>query len=183
MTKRPVIRQEVPQPSDASYRIIPLTKQQFALVDTEDYERLNAFNWHALWNRHTRSFYACRDDWSSGKRRYVYMHREIMDAQEASQIDHRSRATLDNRKENLRKCTQTLNNANQRRRRNNTSGFRGVCWQKDIGRWRAEIHFNGRKISLGCFGDAESAARAYNVAAKRYFGEFATLNLLPESDS
>ena len=66
--------------------------------------------------------------------------------------------------------------ANRRSQKNNKSGFRGVSWDKVQCRWVAQIKVNKRHIHLDRFDDEIKAARAYNEAAKTYFGEFASLN-------
>jgi hypothetical protein len=100
-----------------------------------------------------------------------------MHAPDDLEVDHRRvDDTLDNRKSNLRLATHRQNMCNKKKLRTNTSGYIGVTWQKDIQRFRARIQVYGRSISLGCFADAEGAARAYDQAALTYHGEFSRLN-------
>lgn len=61
-------------------------------------------------------------------------------------------------------------------RKNNTSGFKGVIFKKKINKWKAQITFQGKYKSLGCFFCIVKAARAYDKAAIELFGEFARLN-------
>jgi hypothetical protein len=89
--------------------------------------------------------------------------------------DHENRNGLDCRRENLRAATYSQNNANRRFSIKNTSGYRGVRKTKE-GKWRAEIKVDGKKISLGCYWDIIEAAKAYDTASSKYFGEFANLN-------
>jgi len=91
-------------------------------------------------------------------------------------IDHRNLKKLDNRKNNLRLCTYSQNFMNAPIRKSNTSGFKGVGWRKEMKKWRAYIGINKRFIHLGYFTDILAAARAYNEASIKYFGEFARLN-------
>jgi hypothetical protein len=165
-------RHAVVQPLDQSYKIIPLTKGQNALVDAEDFERLSAFNWSAHWNPHTKSYYAM----SARKCKSIYMHREILGCNARENGDHFSHDTLDNRKQNLRKCNDQQNNFNHRKRKDNTSGFKGVHLRD--GKWRSRIFVNGQWRCLGYFHSKEAAAHAYNEAALRMHGEFAHLNAL-----
>jgi hypothetical protein len=88
-------------------------------------------------------------------------------------IDHKNRNSLDDRIENLRPATQSQNLANGSFRRNNTSGYKGVFWHKDVRKWAAGIKVNYRFIHLGLFDDPAVAHAAYCEAAKHYFGEFA----------
>jgi len=85
------------------------------------------------------------------------------------QIDHRDMVKTNNAFKNLREADNTQTNGNRRRQRNNTSGYRGVSWWKIGRRWRAAI---GKQF-IGYFDTRQEAARAYAVAAQRYFGEFA----------
>jgi hypothetical protein len=62
--------------------------------------------------------------------------------------------------------------------RTNTSGYRGVYFNKRTQTWRAAISANGAGISLGYYERAEAAARAYNAAAQEHFGERAHLNIV-----
>lgn len=169
-------RHPVTQPSDQSYRLIALTQGQHAMVDTADYDCLNRWNWLAQWNNSTHSFYARR--YQSGK--YVWMHRVILDCPSHKQCDHANGNTLDNRRANLREATHNQNVRHARRRRDNTTGFKGVMWNEDTHKWKAVIVVDGAKKYLGLFTSKEQAARIYDEAAKLWHGKFAHLNF-PES--
>ncbi len=106
----------------------------------------------------------------------LLMHRVIMDALSSEQIDHRKtgfKARSDNRKQNLRKCTNSQNQCNIGLKKNNTSGFKGVSRKRD--KWRAEICIKGIKINLGTFTQPEEAYKAYTKASKLYHGEFSNV--------
>lgn len=103
----------------------------------------------------------------------TFLHRIIMRATKDIEVDHRSTCTFDNRRSNLRLCTHAQNSQNTPLRRNNTSGFKGVSWNKKGGLFEAYISVSGRRISLGRFPTAEQAAEAYAAAAEKHFGEFA----------
>jgi len=173
MPKRRVRRHEVVQPLDQSYRLIPLTRGQTAIVDSKDFEWLSQWNWRADWNKYTKSFYASQSCTENGHSR---MHRLIMDALPTEEIDHRNRNTLDNRRDNLRKCSHPQNGSNRPKERSNASGFKGVWWHKIGKKWCAELRVDNTKIYLGLFNTAEEAAHAYDEAAKLHHGEFAYLN-------
>jgi hypothetical protein len=91
-------------------------------------------------------------------------------------VDHINRDKLDDRWCNLRLATRSQNSANVALRPNSTSGFIGVTFDKARDKWRAQIRIAGRKVNLGRFASAEEAARAYDAAALKEFGEFAELN-------
>lgn len=161
---------------EQSYRIIPLTKGQVAIVDLSDFDWLNQWKWCAQWDRKTRCFYALRKSEVIGGRRYaITMHRQILGLEfgDKRQGDHiKTGHTLDNRRLNLRVSTQAQNKCNSRRYRNNTSGFKGVIRQK--ARWQARIRVNGTYIHLGCRDTPEAAHRELYVPASiKYHGEFA----------
>lgn len=90
-----------------------------------------------------------------------------------SEIDHRDGDEGNNRWLNLRASTRSQNGANTRRRSDNTSGFKGVTYDKSRKKWQSKIRVNGRDFFLGRFDDPELAHAAYVVAAEKHFGEFA----------
>jgi hypothetical protein len=91
-------------------------------------------------------------------------------------IDHINGNGLDNRRANLRPCDDSLNLANSRMSKTNTSGFKGVSWNKQAKRWMAYIRWDYRRIHLGYFDTPEDAARAYDAAAIAAWGEYARPN-------
>lgn len=149
---------------------IPLTKGFVALVDDDDYEELARHKWCV--GSEPRAIKAMR---RKGKER-VYMHREIMAPRPEMQIDHINHNTLDNRRANLRICTQTQNQGNRRKQSGCSSQFKGVYWDKNARKWRAQIGGHRQHKYLGLFKDEIEAARAYNKEAFARFREFALLN-------
>ncbi|PWC54682.1 hypothetical protein TSA6c_00105 [Azospirillum sp. TSA6c] len=89
------------------------------------------------------------------------------------QVDHINRDRVDNRWGNLRLANSSQNLANRPLNRNNTSGVKGVCWDRRDEKWSARIRANGKRRFLGCFSDINDAAAAYDAAAKQHFGDFA----------
>jgi hypothetical protein len=104
------------------------------------------------------------------------MHALIVGCTGEEIADHWNHDTLDNRRNNLRKCTHSQNQWNQKRSKRNTSGFKGVTWEKRRGKWHAQIRVNGKQKYLGEFLSIEDAARAYDRAAEMYHGEFGVKN-------
>ena len=151
-------------------KIIPLSKGKRAIVDDADFERLAAFKWFY----HSRG-YAVRNLYSPNKG-VMLMHRQILCGPASMDTDHINGDKLDNRRCNLRIATRADNIHNVGRRSSNTSGFKGVDWQKKCSKWRARVFVNGRERHVGYFDSPEDAAVAYNSAASEHYGEFARLN-------
>ena len=149
---------------------IPLTQGQFALVDDDDYDELSAFKWCAIKMR-GGAYYAAR---SVIPKRLVLMHRQILGLTDPKiQGDHRNHDTLDNRRENIRAATHSQNQQNRPGLdSHNTSGFRGVSWNKKRKKWVANIGVGGKYKYLGLFTDINKAAAVYSAANRKYFGEF-----------
>lgn len=106
----------------------------------------------------------------------VLMHRVIDRTQRGVLVDHANGNPLDNRRQNLRRCTRSQNAMN-RRRVNTVSGFKGVVpYRGRTDRWVAQIFVNGTPIYLGVHGCRIAAAEAYDRAATEHFGEFAATN-------
>jgi AP2 domain-containing protein len=178
MPKRRMPRHSVTQPLDKSYRLIPLTQGQNAIVDANDFEWLSQWNWYAVWCEHSRSFYATRNE-EGRTGNAIFMHKAILSCERREQGDHKNHDTLDNRKGNLRKATNTENNFNKGPQSNNKSGYKGVSWDKEKEKWLAQIVHQGTHVFIGRFSSVKEAAHAYDTAAKKYHGEFAVLNLHP----
>jgi hypothetical protein len=158
-------------------REIQLTQGKVALVDDEDYADLSQFKWYA--RRDENRFYAVRNKnyGRDGKRIPEQMHRRILNAQLGEKVDHENHNGLDNRRENIRVCTQSQNMWNRLKQvRKTSSKFKGVCWREDITAWKVSITINRKQMHLGYFQDEDQAACAYDAAARKYFGEFALVN-------
>jgi hypothetical protein len=159
-------------------KTIPLTQGKEALVDDCDYEYLMRWKWHFL--RRGGTGYAKRNRTSGCDQKL--MHRLIagrcgLDV-DGGDVDHIDGDGLNNQRSNLRAASRSQNNVNSKRPKNNTSGFKGVYPRSWDGKPVAQIGVDGRRVYLGTFDDPRDAARAYNDAALKYFGEFACLNPL-----
>lgn len=145
---------------------IPLSKGLIALVDDDDFEWLSKFKWHALGGR-----YAANRKGHKGT--YRYMHKMITNFKMTDHIDGNG---FNNQKTNLRFATPSQNMCNRGLQKNSTSGFKGVSFNRNIGKYRAYIKINGHQKHIGYFSDIEKAAAAYNKKALELHGEFARLN-------
>lgn len=155
---------------------IKLTKGQNAIVDDVDFEWLNQWKWYA--NKGCNTFYAQRKLRINKKCITVIMHREILGLKygDGKCVDHIDGNGLYNKRSNLRICTNSQNQHNQKVRISGTSQFKGVTWNKGSRKWQSLIRYNGKKIHLGLFSNEIEAAKAYNKKALELFGEFALLN-------
>lgn len=156
--------------SDYMTKMIPLTRGYEAIVDDEDYDSLVTYKWYCA--SYKRGNYAIT--WADGQ--HILMHRMITRAPRGLVVDHINSNGLDNRKSNLRICTNAQNIQHSKKQSNNSSGYRGVYWYKKYGKWRARIGVNGKRIGIGYYDNKNEAALAYNEAAKKYHGEFAVTN-------
>lgn len=168
-----VRRHSITQPQDESYRLIPLTRGQNAIVDAADFEWLNQWNWYASRFTGNYGFYPRRrlNDGTN-----ILMHRLLLGLKDGEEGDHINRNPLDNRRCNLRKATPSENTMNRRTFKNNRCGVRGVAKRGD--KYCARIHARGQSIWLGLFDNIEAAAAAYGAAAKKFHGEFANSTML-----
>jgi hypothetical protein len=161
-------------------RMLTLTNsQQTALVDDKDYEKAALWsNWHLTKQGYVRS--------NKGSprlgQRQMFLHELILGAcPENTECDHENLNRLDYRRTNLRYISRGGNQQHKRlQQRNNTSGFRGVIWFSPTKKWRAQLKVNGRMHYFGYFESKIDAAVARDAAARKFHGEFATLNF-PEA--
>ena len=156
---------------------IPLTQNKFTLIDSEEYEKVSQYKWYL-----NSTGYAVRNEYTKvngkWKLKIILMHRVLLSAPKGKVVDHINNDSLDNRKNNLQICSQLENLRKKRMQKNNTSGYRGVSWYKNLQKWSAEIWVDRKRINLGYFKDGNEAAKAYNQAAIKYFGKFAQINIL-----
>lgn len=156
---------------------IPLTRGKFALVDSDDYEKVTQYTWRC-------TVYGYAVAYMGGGRKapkYQPMHRFLLDAPRGVQVDHINGNPLDNRRSNIRLCTAAQNSQNTRKRKGTSSRFKGVYWHKAASKWMAYINVGGRRIYLGLYLSETAAALAYDEAAKKHFKSFAKLNFPQEA--
>lgn len=152
---------------------IPLTKGKFALVDNHWFDYLNQWKWCI-----NCQGYAVRNESINGKKtgRMIRMHRVIANTPEDKFTDHINGNKIDNRSRNLRVCDKSQNSQNRKPASNNTSGYRGISWNKRYLKWETYIEIYDKRIRLGLFRNLKDAILTRNRAAMKYFGEFAILN-------
>lgn len=154
---------------------IPLSRGLVALVDVEDYARLMNYTWHAIMRDERPGWvYAASSARVGGVIKRFYMHQLVANAWPGEVVDHVNRNSLDNRRANLRICKYWQNTVNSRAKIGR-SGFRGVSAHPS-GTWHVALRHDGKRVNVGTFRDAEEAARAYDEAALKYHGAFASLN-------
>jgi hypothetical protein len=148
-----------------------LSKDRFAIIDPEDFQKLARYDWYL--NQRKGMCYAVTIN--SGI--ILNMHRVVTNTPKGKIVDHRNHDGLDNRKANLRIAEYWQNCCNKRiNRKDKTSKYKGVGFNKRLKRWQANIHYKRNRIYLGLFENEVDAAMAYDTAAKIYHGEFAVLN-------
>lgn len=154
---------------------IKLTRGQSVMVDDEDYNRMNKWEWFAE-KQHDR-YYASRVFLIGGLRIKVKMANLIMDVPKGKICNYIDTNRLNLQKSNLRVCTQAQNLQNQQvQHKCKSSIFKGVSYLKGRNRWQAYIKVNGKDVHLGTFKIEMNAALAYDDASRKYYGEFARPN-------
>ncbi len=156
-------------------KTIPLTQGRFAIVDDDVYEWASKHKWFT--QRSGRRFYACRRVGKQNAQTQLFLHREILNAPKGIMVDHINGDGLDCTRGNMRLASNAENQHNTPKRVNNTSGYKGVSFHRPNGKWRASLQLHGKQIHVGYFSAIEDAVIAYDQAALRYHGEFATTNL------
>ena len=149
--------------------MINLTQNKKTIVDMDIYHKLSKFKWYAV--KKSKTYYAYAHP--NNNEDPIAMHRLILGVPKGKIVDHRDHNGLNNQISNLRICSHSENKANTKNYINNTSGYKGVIWDKDRNKWAARIKFMGKLINLGRFELKENAIMEYRKKAKELFGNFA----------
>lgn len=151
-------------------------KEGFAIVGDSDFKRISKSKWHIRKRNHTS--YVVRRQIVKGKKKTIYLHREILKLpNDYKIIDHIDGNGLNNQRRNLRVCTQSQNSMNRSLLSRNRSGNKGVGWYSRYNKWRARIVVLGKEKTLGFFKSKKEAIEAYRKASIKYHGRFANLKI------
>jgi hypothetical protein len=137
-----------------------------SIIDTEHINAISKYKWCAGGNGYIIS----RPDY---KAKALILHRVLTNAPDGMVVDHINHNRMDNRLSNLRVCTEQQNMCNQRLRVDNTSGYKGVYWDKTVGKWHAQISVNNVIINLGYSVSLQECVRIRASAETKYQGEYA----------
>jgi hypothetical protein len=162
-------------------KLLPLTKGYHAMVDDDDYYWVSQFNWQAI--ELNGAIYARRNKkkgiLKSNEPYEIYLHRVIMKCVDKEKVvDHIDHDGLNNIKSNLRICSKDDNKIYTTSHKNSSSKYLGVSYDRARNKWNAQLKYNGQRILAKRYNTEAEAAEAYNLIAKKHFGEFANLNII-----
>jgi hypothetical protein len=158
---------------EGNVAFVPITKGYETIIDAVDVHLVEGWNWCANVGSNTVYSQRLTPRDADGKQQKILMHRAIMAAPDHLEVDHENGNGLDNRRSaNLRLATHAQNNRNQRISRANTSGAKGVSWDRRDKKWRAYITLGGKRKHLGFYTEIDDAAAAYAKASAEMHGEF-----------
>jgi hypothetical protein len=158
---------------DGNIAYVPLTKGYEAIIDAEDAVSVGQWNWAAYARHGRRCVYAIRSDRTGGGNKTIFLHRFLLECSNGFCVDHIDGNGLNNTRINLRIATFSQNQHNSTISRDNTSGYKGVIFDRRRNVWRAAIAKNRKRLHLGSFTTPEAAYSAYCDAAQELHGEFA----------
>lgn len=148
---------------------IRLTQGNVTIVDDDDFEFINQYKWRSQTSKAT--IYAVRE----AKRKSILMHRLVLERKLGRKLtakevtDHKDHDGLNNKRDNLRACSQSENMMNARKRKSNTTGITGVHFNKSRKKYEAYINAYKCRYRLGRFKTIKEAATARKLAEQKYF--------------
>ena len=147
-------------------------KEPFYL-DKEDYEKIKDFVWYIGDDGYVVTHNPNKR--LDGEHNLIRMHRFVLNINDDNvKVDHKNRKRNDNCKNNLRIATPQQNMMNCGKQTDSIySKYKGVCFHKKAKKWVSYIRIDGKRVHLGIFNSEIEAAKAYEEAAKKHFGEFA----------
>ncbi len=149
-------------------KILLTNSEKFAIIDDRDFSKVKDRQWCLADGNHVRS--------ANGVPQ-IFLHHLIAGMPPPGKMsDHKNTNGLDNRRRNLRFTTCSGNSCNRGKQKNNTSGFKGVFWNKSHEKWGVSIGVRRKYTFIGYFSDPIEAAKAYDAAAKKHHGRFARPN-------
>jgi len=158
---------------------IPLQNGMFAIVDDEDYERVNEYIWYLTYSGGTTKTVVTNID-----RSIVLLTRFLSGVLNADEVvSFKNTNRLDFRKQNLLVNDGKYGQRSSRGHRGTTSKYKGVSWNKKKKKWIANVHGNGKQVYLGAYGKENDAARTYNEAARYFFGEGCYQNIIGKDNN
>ncbi len=135
-----------------------------AIIDMEDIGLCKGYKWSLTKDKYVLTY-------KNGM--YIYLHRFLLDAKEGEYVDHINFNTLDNRKSNLRICTNAQNLQHRSKlTKINTSGYHGISFNKEKHKWKVEIQYNNHRKTIGYYKDINNAISARKNAEEEYFGKY-----------
>jgi hypothetical protein len=165
---------------DGAVARIDLGKGHVAVIDASDVSLVQGKLWRPI-QMHGR-WYAVHSFGDRRSSRKLYLHEAILGKCAGQDIDHEDGDGLNNRRQNLRRATKRQNQQN-RHHVTGVSRFKGVYAGRQPGSWKSHIRIEGKMTHLGTFYDEEAAARAYDAAARKNFGQFARCNFPIDKES
>lgn len=145
--------------------------EQFIFIDGEDFDKVKDYKWSI--HKDNNNFYAFTK--KDGKT--IKMHR-LLTGFPKNEVDHKNGNGLHNIRDNLRECSRSENGRNRKKQSDASSIYKGVYFNKQCKKYKANIRVNGKTTYIGLFADEHKAAEEYNKKAKELHGEFALLNII-----
>lgn len=152
-------------------KYVLLTQGKKAIVDDEDYDRVSKLKWQY----HTGGY-------AKSGVKTIRLHRFILNAPPNLEVDHINGNKLDCRKSNIRLCSRKQNVRSVPKRKDTTNKYKGTHFLKHRNKWISRIQIDGKRINSGYFNTEKEAAERYNSLAKRFFGDYAKLNIILDND-